>query len=240
MKKKIANLLYKLSRINTASNIELMYQIDKRAMEQSVRFIERNSESDTNYFENHWDLRKSAFEKIVETGLLLEFGVNKGASANFFSGLLTLANDARMYYGFDSFEGLSEDWGGTSMKKGHFDRKAKPPTLNNNVQCVIGDIMDTLEPFLTEHQENIAFIHIDTDTYTPCFHVLKLCKPHLVEGSVILFDELVGYPNYQSHELKALNEVLPRSSYKYLSFGISHPRANLVKSAILITDTSQF
>lgn len=119
---------------------------------------------------------------------------------------------------------------------GLFDRKGIPPALNNRVSLVKGDILDTLEPFLNKVDEPIAFIHIDTDTYTPCSHVLKLCGKHLVSGSIILFDELLGYPNFQSHELKALSETLPRNSYRYLGFGLAHSRATLVKAAIQIVD----
>lgn len=100
----------------------------------------------------------------------------------------------------------------------------------------MGDITQTLVPFLEKHDESIAFIHIDTDTYTPCAHVLRFTRPRLKNGTIILFDELIGYTNYQSHELKALLEHLPKDSYKFISFGISHPRANLIKAAIQITD----
>ena len=45
----------------------------------------------------------------------LEFGVFKGTSANFFSEYVN------KFYVFDSFEGLKEDWIGTSDTKGSFN-----------------------------------------------------------------------------------------------------------------------
>jgi hypothetical protein len=228
--------ILRLSELVSGSKKELFYGLEKNAMDRSVEFITENSTAATNYFKDHWKLREDAFAKKPDTGLLLEFGVAKGASANFFSAILQKNEDGRTYWGFDSFEGLSEDWGGTSMAKGAFDRKGNSPELNANVECVIGDILETYAPFLETHTDPIAFMHIDTDTYTPCYHVLSLSAPRFIAGSVVLFDELVGYPNYHSHELKALNEVLPRESYEFLSFGIAHQRANLVKSAIQITN----
>ena len=38
------------------------------------------------------------------------------------------------------------------------------------------------------------------------------------KGSVILFDELYGYPGWRHHEYKALQEVLAPSSYRFISF----------------------
>jgi hypothetical protein len=208
-----------------------------RAMNRSCEFIEHNSTHLTNLFDNHWDMRADVFDRILPNGLLLEFGVNRGRSANFFCGLMEKTADTRPYFGFDTFTGLTEDWGGVA-RAGLFNRGGKPPYLRPQVELVIGDILNTLGPFLEIHHDPVAFIHIDTDTYTPCSHVLKLTKKQLINGSIILFDELIGYPNFESHELKALEEELPRNSYKFLSFGVSHPRANFIKAAIEIIDES--
>lgn len=218
-----------------ASGRELFSVLNARAIESSADFIERNSDHATNFFGDHWEMRANTLKNVLGSGLLLEFGVNRGNSANFFSNILDQRSDSRQYFGFDTFTGLTEDWGGVALA-GTFNRDGVPPLLNKRVTIVNGDILETLSTFLAKNEESIAFIHIDTDTYTPCQHVLKLCKDRLVNGSIILFDELLGYPNYQSHELKALTECIPRESYRYLSFGIAHPRAKLIKSAIEITD----
>jgi hypothetical protein len=49
--------------------------------------------------------------------LILEFGVWKGESANYFARNLPGAK----IFGFDSFEGLEEDWYGYNLPKGSFD-----------------------------------------------------------------------------------------------------------------------
>ena len=219
-----------------ASGRELFSVLNARAIESSAEFIEKNSDHTTNLFSDHWEMRANTLNKVLESGLLLEFGVNRGNSANFFSNILDQRSDPRPYFGFDTFTGLTEDWGGVALA-GTFNRDGKPPLLNKRVIIVNGDILETLSTFLAKNKGSIAFIHIDTDTYTPCQHVLKLCKDRLVNGSIILFDELLGYPNYQSHELKALTECIPRESYRFLSFGIAQSRANLIKAAIQITDS---
>ena len=70
----------------------------------------------------------------------LEFGVWKGQSSNFFSKYIN------KLYCFDSFEGLSEDWHGWSGVKGQFNLK-KIPTLNSNIEVIVGLVDDTLDNF---------------------------------------------------------------------------------------------
>ncbi|MGZ6040160.1 MAG: hypothetical protein ACXWKR_15935, partial [Phenylobacterium sp.] len=48
--------------------------------------------------------------------------------------------------------------------------------------------------------------------------ILEISKPLLTEGTIIVFDELVGYPNWRSHEFKALQETLDRKSYRFIGF----------------------
>ena len=234
----ILRSLFSLSAFEFAmTKKQLKLVLEDRAIQQSCKFIEENSDHLTNYYDCHWELRKNAFKQVEKDGLLLEFGVNRGRSANYFSKLLTEIKDERKYYGFDTFRGLTEDWGGVA-EAGLFDRKGIPPSLNSNVELVTGDILKTLEGFLNTHSSKIAFIHIDTDTYTPCEFILNRCRGRLANGSIILFDELLGYLNYKSHEYRALLNELPRESYRFVSFGVSHNRANLIKAAIQIVDDS--
>ena len=48
--------------------------------------------------------------------------------------------------------------------------------------------------------------------------ILNKIKPFLAKGSVILFDELYNYINWQENEYKALTEVFNESEYKYIAF----------------------
>ena len=143
----------------------------------------------------------------------LEFGVFSGTSINFFS-----KNIDKNIYGFDSFEGLKEDWLGTSVTKGTFDLKKKIPKLNSNVIPISGWVQDTLPKFLDEKKPKINFVHMDIDTYESSKFVLEKIKPFLIKGSIILFDELYNFEGWDVGEYKALTEVFDQKDYSFVSF----------------------
>jgi hypothetical protein len=146
--------------------------------------------------------------------LYLEFGVHTGTSINFFA-----KGISKQLYGFDTFEGMPEDWKGWNVKKGQFTMNGKFPEVQGNVELIKGLIQDTLPGFLAKHPDKkIAFIHIDTDIYAPAKTVLNLCKNRLVPGSIILFDEIHSYTSWKSHEYKALQEELQEENYKFIAF----------------------
>ncbi|WP_051656756.1 hypothetical protein [Butyrivibrio sp. AE3004] len=70
-------------------------------------------------------------------------------------------------YGFDSFEGLPEDWftASTDFNEGSL-RQGKIPEVRKNVELVVGLFDATLTDFLEAHKENVAFMHIDCDLYS--------------------------------------------------------------------------
>jgi len=59
-------------------------------------------------------------------GLYLEFGVEKGASANFIARYRRRREPA-VLHAFDSFEGLPESWDGTFETRGKFTVGARSP-----------------------------------------------------------------------------------------------------------------
>nr|WP_237160910.1 class I SAM-dependent methyltransferase [Mycolicibacterium parafortuitum] len=137
--------------------------------------------------------------------LLLDLGVWIGWSTR-------LAADAsgRQVYGFDTFEGLVEDWQVDDqlvIKRGTFSlteplaqrfiadtgvtlQDGLPPALGRKVEFIKGMTYDTLAPFLAERPDApITLFHMDLDTYESCLHALETCKDRFVEGSVLVFDE---------------------------------------------------
>jgi len=133
--------------------------------------------------------------------LILEFGVMDGMSLR----QLCKRFPDKTIYGFDSFSGIREKWNGHSA--GDFACKI-PKRLPLNAKLIIGWIEDTLPLFLKDHPENIAFVHIDTDTYSCASFILETIKDRLIPGSVILFDEYWNYPGYEKYEYKAWQEFL--------------------------------
>lgn len=152
-------------------------------------------------------------------GLYAEFGVWRGHGVNLFGKILR--NEDITVWGFDSFEGLEEDWTGQSRgaAAGRYDLGGALPEVLPNVKLVKGWVQDTVPGWLSDHEGHKAtFLHLDLDTYTPSKFVLDALKPRLRPGTVILFDELYGYPGWRHHEYKALQDVLDESSYRFIGF----------------------
>jgi hypothetical protein len=163
-------------------------------------------------------VREHALAQCEVNGLVLEFGVADGGSLRQISALT-----AQQVHGFDSFEGLPEDWT-HFQKKGRFSRTGAPPVLNApHVRLHKGWFDETLPAFLFEHEEPARFIHIDCDLYSSTHTVLGLLGARIVPGTVIVFDEYLNYPGWQSHEHKAFAEFIERSGarYRYLGFASS-------------------
>ena len=56
------------------------------------------------------------------------------------------------------------------------------------------------------------------DTYESTSFVLEKIKKKLLPGSIILFDEFYGFPNWEKYEYKALIEKLKKDNFKYIAF----------------------
>lgn len=149
-------------------------------------------------------------------GLVLEFGVHEGASISH----LAAALPQRRLYGFDSFEGLAEDWTGYHLRRGAFDLKGKMPAVPANVTLVKGWFADTLPHFLADHGGIVDLLHIDCDTRESAAFVLNALGPRLAVGSVIVFDEYFGYPGWQQGEFAAWQQLCKTAGigYEYIAF----------------------
>ncbi|WP_454286046.1 class I SAM-dependent methyltransferase [Rhizobium arsenicireducens] len=208
----------KLRKVKRKHGPDLRGLLWKRALEQSAEFVEDNLE-DALIFADSEAIREYSFRQRPSEGLLLEFGVYRGASINGFARELARSQDHRRIHGFDAFLGLSEDWAGHGVEKhAHFSLGGHAPEVEGNVSLVTGWVEDTLPVFLAQNDGPIAFIHVDTDTYTPCKTILTLCADRLVPGSVILFDELLSYPGWRLGEYKALTECIDRQRYTWKAF----------------------
>ncbi|NMC34775.1 MAG: class I SAM-dependent methyltransferase [Veillonellaceae bacterium] len=100
-------------------------------------------------------------------------------------------------WGFDTFEGLKEDWAGSKFAKGTFDVAGCVPAVLPNVRLVAGWFHETLPRFFAEHRDKCAFIHIDCDTYEAAATVLNAVAARLVPGTVVVFDKYLGYRGWR-------------------------------------------
>ena len=144
--------------------------------------------------------------------LILEFGVWTGASINFFAELCPSAQ----IVGFDSFMGLQEDWGGTSLKAGHFNLDGQLPLCKTNVRLVKGWFQESLPKYKFElKSKQISLLHLDADTYSPTSFVLNQLAKNIKKGSIIILDDYMGYAGWQFHVFKAFQEFV---KYRKLKF----------------------
>lgn len=187
--------------------------LHNRAAARSAEFIEAQGATSL-IFPRKQRLWPWLATQIPTEGIMMECGVFKGRSINAMARLFP----NRTLYGFDSFEGLSEGWVGVDLGAGAFDLKGNLPEVESNVALTKGWVDDTLPPFFEKEQGDIAYLHVDTDTYSPAKTILGLAKSRFKKGTIVLFDELIGYPFWEDGEYKALTEELPRERYEYIAF----------------------
>lgn len=144
--------------------------------------------------------------------LYLEFGVYQGAAIRQWSTLLK--NKATRLHGFDSFEGLPEQWddhSGSFLRKGHFSTQGNIPQIpDNRVKFFKGWFQDTL-PEYEFVDSPILVIFLDADLYSSTSYVLKTLRPHIKIGTILYFDEF--WDRY--HEMKAFGEFLAETAMRF-------------------------
>ncbi len=165
-------------------------------------------------------LIRFAMERCSLEGLVLEFGVYAGRSLRVIAGCTP-----EPVYGFDSFQGLPEDWT-SGQKRGRFDLEGKFPKFEEpNVRLIPGWFDETLPPFLAQHAGPVQFLHMDCDLYSSAATVFAHVGARIVSGSVILFDEYFNYPGWEQHEFRAFQEFVTNTGlkYSYIGFASGNP-----------------
>lgn len=160
------------------------------------------------------ELLKFAASKANTEGLWLEFGVFQARDITVLS-----SYTSGKVYGFDSFEGLPEDWT-YFQRKGRFSLNGALPTVPDNVELIKGWFEDTLPEFLNSHPGHIAFLHIDSDLYSSARYVLSALARRLTSGTIILFDDFLNYPAWREGEAKAFFEFVEQTGldFRYIGF----------------------
>ncbi|HUK26199.1 MAG TPA: TylF/MycF/NovP-related O-methyltransferase [Terriglobales bacterium] len=159
------------------------------------------------------DRRAQLFDLVgAEVGtrevLYLEFGVYQGAATRYWSKLLT--NPKSRLHGFDSFEGLPEDWRPDCLE-GHFSVKGQLPQIDDpRVQFFKGWFDQTL-PHYTVCPHQVLVLNLDADLYSSTIYVLNTLEKAIVPGTYIYFDEF----NHPQHELRAFEEFITRTSMNF-------------------------
>lgn len=203
---------------------------DKKSAEEHFSYIEQNvpqvydKVDSWRYVASHLtpDVRlfsitryalEYAFSKAELDGLILEFGVRNGVSTN----ILARLTDQDIH-GFDSFEGLPEQWEG--MPVGALSTFNELPDVPGHVHLHAGWFEDTLSGFVAEHPGPIKFMNIDCDIYSSTKTIFDNFEDRIIPGTVIIFDEYISNPAWRDHEYKAFQEFIKKTGldYEYLLF----------------------
>ena len=149
---------------------------------------------------------------------VLEFGVYQGVSI---SRIRNSLDSSFKVFGFDSFEGLPEDWENTTCMKGHFSTGGKIPDIDG-IKFYKGWFEDTIPEFLEEvnyfcDDFSIGLLHIDCDLYSSTQTIFEYLHPYIRKGSIIVFDEWCYHadPQYDDHEQKAFYEYINDYNVKF-------------------------
>ena len=160
---------------------------------------------------------ETTFELATEAakvkGAVLEFGVRH---ANSTRQLATLAKQD--VHGFDSFEGIPEDW--HEEEKGSYSTQGLIPKVPSNIHLYTGWFDATLPKFLEGNTEKVRLMNIDCDIYSSTKTVLDLLAPRIVSGTVIIFDEYIGNEYWREDEFKAFQQAVKAYgwNYEYIAF----------------------
>lgn len=168
-------------------------------------------------------------------GALIEFGTWRGQNLILLENLRAIHepfNKQRTIIGFDTFAGYPEESGmavrSTETHGGYNTGGSYPDYLAELLQVhekmnafghlhgghklIAGDVAETAPKYFADHPETlVAFAFFDMGPYKPTLAALKAIRPHLMPGSVLLFDELTwaGAPG----EALAFKEVFADVPY---------------------------
>ena len=199
------------------SGYKLIDELEDLSIKSSAKYVNQYVH-ECNLFRNTGELWSFAADQISLEGLTLEFGVYRGTSINFFANRLK-----GVMYGFDSFEGLKQGMPGTDAVKGTFNLGGNLPTVLSNVKLIKGWFEDSLPDFLEKNDGVVSFLHLDADNYEPTIFVLNSLRGRIQSGTIIVFDEYLGYPGWdKTGEYLAWKEFtkLNNISFRYLAFSV--------------------
>ncbi|MBS1731586.1 MAG: hypothetical protein JSS67_12540 [Bacteroidetes bacterium] len=189
--------------LSNVSEISVWIHKNKKGIEKNDFFRwKRNYHQRLDGFE--FILKKYDVENVPVS--YMEFGVASGDSFSWW--LNRLKNKESSFWGFDTFEGLPEDWG-LFFKKGAMAHHISKFDDARYI-FVKGIFQDTLVKFIKENQEVILLsrrkiIHLDADLFSATVFVLSQLYPYLNNGDILIFDEF-SVPNSEFYALKIFQD----------------------------------
>jgi predicted O-methyltransferase YrrM len=215
MRAEVDRVIEEIRAVEIRDRRDTIAAAEREAVASSARFIQREMREARNFPHPHATL-EYALSLAPQGGMALEFGVFSGTTLK----IISAARSGRVY-GFDSFEGLPENWR-TGFDTGAFGVEALPEVPG--AELVVGLFDDTLPGFLAEHPGAVDVLHVDSDLYSSAVSVLRLVGPRLRPGSIIVFDEFLNFAEWERHEARAWQEYVAEHhvAFRYEAYTHDH------------------
>jgi tetratricopeptide (TPR) repeat protein len=159
-----------------------------------------------------WQFYDFVTSKCVKSRPFYEFGVWRGVVFKH------LINTFKKGYGFDTFEGLPEDW--HNEKKGSYTSDGSIPIVDGG-EFIVGNFEDTLPDFFSVPRPTASLINFDSDLYSSTICALVHSNSVIDAKTVLIFDEFLMNPNWEDDESKALEEFCSENSFSYEVLAVS-------------------
>lgn len=222
-------LIKKLKRLGVimypSSEQNLKTELARYATEASAKYIRENMRG-VQSVDSLLKVHDVAIKNVtIENGLVLEFGVFSGTTINHIASKKSWVVD-----GFDSFEGLPENWR-DGFDKGHF-KVSELPKVRENVRLHKGWFNESIPLYLQNFNKQnlpIAYLHIDCDLYSSTKTIFELLENLIVTGTVIVFDEYFNFDGWENDEFKAFQEFVASKNlkYEYLTYNYKHEQVSV-------------
>ena len=126
-------------------------------------------------------------------------------------------------HGFDSFEGLPENWL-PQRPKGHFSLEGQVPKIDDPRIQFFGGWFEATLPDYKLPAHDVLVLNFDADLYSSTIFVLNTLERAIVPGTYIYFDEF----NHRFHELRAFAEFTERTGMRCSLLGATRCLAEVL------------
>lgn len=241
-KKKKSRYNLNIKKSYFASEEELLFRKDLINLFKNSPIPDNEILSNLNLYDRRQNVLRTLFfneiyKRILNLpGVIIEFGCRWGknmALLHSLRGIYEPFNQSRMIVGFDTFEGFQQvseedgkaniiEEGAYSVTKDYekhleevfeYHEKEAPLSAIKKYEIIKGDVTLEVDKYFNKNPETIISLAIfDLDLYKPTKKCLKEIQPHLIKGSILLFDELNmhEFPG----ETLALKETFGLTKYK--------------------------
>jgi hypothetical protein len=214
-------LKYALTRVGELCDERVVHNINAAANYIEVGRWMRARGFEPQRLRSREELFARAAAEIADRKVLyLEFGVFQGASMREWSRLLR--HPQAMLHGFDSFEGLPQDWNAFNAQ-GMFRTDGVPQIDDPRVHFHRGWFNQTLPSFQIPPHESLV-INVDADLYSSTCTVLDALVLQMRPGTYIYFDEFSD----RQHELRAFDEFLKRTGFAFSVVGATRELSHVM------------